>query len=196
MNRLPKIKGFLTIKDIDKETNKIISTNTFEDKNVFLNQGYREFIRAVSVSENSTGYQTDQHTINMIKLGEDVGGGDLLNPDPAEKTFTENNQEPVYVIVTENAPQNSLSSPANTTNLIVNEDPTSDDFVQRVRFEILLDGDDVLDDFPDQVDLQYTSTALYTDMGAAVAFRRFPARSINRLIDVSITWDLFFDFSN
>jgi len=64
---------------------------------------------------------------------------------------------------------------------------------ETVEFSTLLDGNEILDQYPGEVDVRYTSVALYNFLNDPIAYRRFSIRSISRLVSVNVTWSLSFE---
>lgn len=166
--KISDINGKVKMVFTDKKTGDIIET--YEDNNLFINLGRNAFLRAIS-----TPGSTD-HIINALNFGTDFGDPnewDIFDPEPPALDFTSANQDVIFTI----------STPAlQVTNVAFD----------RVRFSTVLDGGDVLDLFPGAIDVRYSSLTLTTGNGDPVVYKRFPVKSISRLVSVDVTWDLYF----
>jgi len=153
--------GHLRMRERDKASGVILSDEG--EGNVITTQG-------ASIILNRMTQDTGGSFINTIYLGDDVGDGNLLAPAPEQDSFTGATQAIVY------------SVPYNDINIIY-PDPYT--------FEVttVLDGTSILDNnFPQEIDLRFTSATLRFDNLAAFAYKRFPVRSLSRLVDIEMIW--------
>lgn len=164
------IKGILSIKHRDNLTGEIVD-ESYEELNVVLDQGRTIMLRAFSTSDNTLD------TVKTIKIGDDVGAGDIFEPTPASPSLTEADQNVVYEVPVEE---------------FFVEFPTSGS----VRYLATINGADVMSLNPGVANIIYTSAAIYTQGGNAVTFKRFPARTISSLISVEISWTLILTWEN
>lgn len=162
------INGVVSIKTICKKTGKVL--DEFKDSNVVTLGGMKKMWERTT----SSGSVTD-NTIQYFSLGKDYGieeGGDwnIFSPKPAENTYTANNQ---FVIYNDN--------PSNT----VYEYPSDNE----LQVGTLLDGEYIIDTFfDDEVTVMYNSATIRFGDGTVFSYKRFPVRSISRLVDVQILW--------
>lgn len=158
-----QVVGHLTIIEKDANTGKVL--DVYEDKNVVLTQGKGFILRGFSNAANNI------YTAKTIKLGNDVGAGDILNPEAPVSSLTEADQSVVYSI-----DPSDFFSTAPT--------PTS------IRFLASVSGAKFMQSFPGELSAIYTSAAIYTVGDKAVTYKRFPARTISSMISVDIIWTL------
>ena len=140
--------------------------DVFEDHNVFLDQGRTELI--ASFTQGGARAQG----IKTIVIGDDVGTGTIMNPQPADVSLTEQNQTSVYQI----DPINEISITYPSFN--------------SVRITGSINGQVVMDLYPDEPNVVYTSATIRLTDDKAIAYRRFPPRTISALISVDIIWTL------
>lgn len=162
------IQGFLVITSRNKETGEIV--DKFEDKNLFLNLGRSNMLRAIST------LASDDYVIKDLRFGTDFGDPvtyDKFNPEPAQLTFDSTTQDVLFTI---SYPTLSHIYP---------------DY-KSIKFSCVLDGSAILDLFPGEVDVQYNSVALYNTVDNPFAYRRFPVKSLSRLISVTVEWTISF----
>lgn len=168
------IEGILTINEFSKETGELLYT--YEDTNVITELGMNTlFLRMVKPDANTTMKLKNFFLGIDYGLEEDTGGGwTVFNPRPALKTYTSLNQYKVYEV------------------------PAADmvfDYPDANSFQVgtLLDGKYILDAFfPEEVDLRYTSSTFRFENDTTFSYKRFPVRSLSRLIDVQIVWTFRF----
>ena len=157
------IRGDVTIVERDLVTGEVIDSVEFN--NIVLNQGKGEILRAFAIPAN------ESNKVKTIVVGDDVGSGDLLEPQDPEASYTEANMETVYTVPVE-------------------EFFTDFPSVNSVRFRATLNGPAVMTLYPNLPNVVYTSASIYTNSNKAVTYKRFPARTISALISVEITWTL------
>lgn len=159
------LKGHLKIEHIEKSTGKII--DVFEDHNLFLTLGKTSVVRGL-------GDVNTNYCVQNLRFGDDFGDPGTFSqfdPEPAQPGFDSNTQDVLFTI---DRPNLQATYPSGDT----------------VEFACLLDGDAILDQFPGEVDVRYTSVGMYNFLGDPIAYRRFSVRSINRLISINISWSL------
>lgn len=150
------------VKFVTKDLNGNI-IDVFEEKNIFLTQGKSELFKAFTTAGTST------HLVKTIRIGDDVGTGDLLNPQEPTAAYTEANQNVKYEV-----PLNEFFVDYPTAN--------------SVRFLATVNGANVMALYPTEANIIYTSATVITQANKAVAYKRFTARTISSLISVDITW--------
>lgn len=168
------VDGWITIREISKETGEILSE--FTDKNVITEQGINTLFLRMVLNDNENTMK-----FSRFKLGIDYGLEEDANadwtvftPKPAEKHYTSLNQYVVYEV-----PELDM----------VFDYPDQNTF----QASTLLDGKYILDTYhPDDVDLRYTSATLRFFNETTFSYKRFPVRSLSRLIDVQIIWTFKF----
>lgn len=169
------IQGILTIREICKSTGQII--DEYVDNNVITLQGINTLFLRMSLPDNDTTMK-----LSRFKIGIDYGenedlssGWTMLNPKPAQKTYTSLNQFVVYEV-----PESDMIFDYPDSNTL--------------QAATLLDGKYILDSFfPGEVDLRYTSATFRFANETTFSYKRFPVRSLSRLIDVQLVWTFKFD---
>lgn len=162
------INGVVTIRTICKKTGDVI--DEFKDNNVVTLNGMEHLWTRAEGDKKTSDY-----TIQNFVLGSDFGveeGGDwsIFAPKPAQNNYTNENQFVIYE-----------DSPTNT----VFEYPD----LNEMQVGTLLDGEAILDEyFPDEVTVRYNSATIRFGDGTVFSYKRFPVRSISRLVDVQILW--------
>lgn len=170
MNNDAGVDGWITIREICKATGDIL--HEYTDKNVITEQGINTlYFRMVMDDDDNT------MKFSRFKLGIDYGLEEDANPEwsvlapkPAEKGYTSLNQFVVYDV-----PEHDMAF----------DYPDDNTF----QASTLLDGKFILDSyFPEEVDMRYTSATLRFFNETTFSYKRFPVRSLSRLIDVQIIW--------
>lgn len=167
MKNKAKIKGHLKI--IERPINEPESEGivTFDEDNVVTDAGFSTFFQRITSSSGGS------YLYNII-LGDDVGTGDVFTPEPAESSYTSANQNNVYEI-----PNADIVFTYPTANVI--------------RMETTLNGDYIMNTFyPAETDLQYTSATTRYQDASVFSYKRFPVRSISRLVSIQIIWTITF----
>lgn len=157
------MKGELQIVTRCNETGKVL--DTFIDNNVILNVGKEMMLKALTLPD------VNLYTVKTLKIGSDVGDGDVLNPEPAVPELTDANLDALYTV-----PDNAFDIQYPTVN--------------SVRFNAAISGTDVMANYPEVPNIVYTSAMLETFGGFGIAYKRFPGRTISALISVDITWTI------
>lgn len=158
------IRGDLDMITRNKEDNTVV--DSFHEDNVITSQGAAELLGRMTRNTSAT----EDAYVKTIAIGSDVGNGTLLNPQMADESFTAAMQDIVYEV-----PVGSVT--------ITYPDPFT--------FEVntVLDGTYILDTFfPTDIELRFTSATIrYANM-KALSYKRFPVRSLSRLVDIEIRW--------
>lgn len=154
--------GRLKIREKHAITGDLIREE-FSEHNVVTIQGASVFLERLT--KNTGGSY-----IYTIYLGDDVGNGSLLNPESEKETYTGAIQNIIYQI-----PVNEIT--------ISYPDPFT--------FEIatVLSGTTILENmFPNEIDLRFTSATIRFANDDVFAYKRFPVRSLSRLVDIELIW--------
>lgn len=154
-----------TYKEIvrDNKTGEVL--DVFEQKNVVLNQGIQSMWQAMSTTDSNT------LVIETIKLGNDVGTGTVTTPEQPTASYTETDQSVIYEIP--------------FGDVIVSYPNASS-----VQFFANVNGSLVMNNYPTEPNVVYTSAALYNNAGQAFSYKRFTGRTISADISVDISWTL------
>jgi hypothetical protein len=158
-----KLSGDIQIITKDKETGEIVET--FEEKNLVVSVGLDQILKSITTKD------TNAFVIETISIGDDVGSGTVMNPEQPSTSYTKNNQSVVY-----SAPNDlfTISRPTETS----------------VQLYATFDGERVMESYPDSPNIIYTSATIRTVGDEVISYKRFPARTISRLISVDIIWTL------
>lgn len=163
------VKGHLTIKTFDKASGDLI--DEYAEDNVITLEGYAEVLSRIL----SDGISVDDSILHNIVLGDDSGSGTLLGPEAATNGLTSTNQNIIYEVDQIDMQFNQLTS-------------------RTVEATTFLDGNYILETFyPNEVDIRYCSATLRFRNGVTLSYKRFPARSISRLITIQMAWAITFD---
>lgn len=164
------IKGRVEMKFRNKKTGEVVDEI---GDNLVVNIGMDQIIRSFTVETPAGGPL--QYVLQSFRLGDDVGSdGTPMAPDPVQGSYTASNQNVVYTVSYSDM---SITYPNYYT----------------VELNMVLDGDRVMAQYPDDVDLRFSSAALYSGGDEVFAYRRFQSRVITREISVDIKWSLYFD---
>lgn len=169
------VDGWITIREISKETGDVLYEYT--DKNAITDQGINTLFLRMALP-NDVG---STMKLSRFKLGIDYGLEEepnktwsIFDPKPAQRYYTSMNQYVVYEV-----PESDM----------IFDHPEPNVF----QASTLLDGKDILNThFPDEVDLRYTSATFRFRNETTFSYKRFPIRSLSRLIDVQIIWTFKF----
>lgn len=162
------MKGHFKMDVISKETGEVI--DTVDDHNVITVYGFSILTTRLTRDDETTG----QMYLDTIHLGDDVGSGTLLAPEAENDALLSSDQNVVYTV------------PLSDLNRVHND---SKEFV----YTTVLDGDEIMNSlFPTEIELRYTSATMRFANGDTFSYKRFPVRSLSRLVDISITWTFTF----
>lgn len=159
---LKGITGQLSIITKDLKTGEVI--DRFDEPNVYLEQGKTQILRAFVDGED--------FRIDTINIGSDIGNGTIMEPEDANKYMSEANQNVVYEV------------PPETEFYVFYPE------YNKVRFTAAISGPNVMAQYPTQPNVVYTSATIRTKDGKAIAYRRFPPRTISELVSVDIIWTI------
>ena len=162
------INGVITIRTLSKETGEVL--DEFVDNNVVTFNGMEKLWERASSSANAAG-----NKLSYFVLGSDYGfeeGGDwsTFAPKPANKEYDKDNQIDFY---TDNPDNTAFTYPSDT----------------EMQVGTILDGTYIINNFfPDETIVFYNSATLRFGDGTVFAYKRFPVRSITKVVDVQISW--------
>lgn len=156
-------KGFLTLEIVNRLTGEVVDRHS--DSNVLVIDSKQAMAR--SIAGNQLGVITD------LKIGDDIGSGTLDNPEAPNDGYDETTMDVVYEF---------------PGDLVVGYPNSSS-----VNFSATISGEDVMDNYPNEVSIVFTSAALHTNSGDVFSYKRFEQKSISELLDISIVWEIQFD---
>lgn len=160
------MKGHLTMTEIYKPTGE--RNVVFDEDNVITIEGFSEVMKRITYT-TSNGDISGSYIHNIV-LGDDVGSGTLFEPEDANNLLTAGSQSTVYTIPNEDINFNYLNS-------------------QTLEMGVVLNGTEILNaNFPQEVDMRYTSATVRFYNGKCYSYKRFPVRSLSRLVDIEIIW--------
>ena len=159
------IKGYLTIKEINKETHEEFVV--IDDNNVVTLEGYSEIFKRLYNNQDMTGH------LDSIQLGSDVGSGTAIEPEPATDSLTSSDQLVTFIV------------PYNDINFAF---PSQREMV----LSVILDGSFILDGGNVDGEVRYSSATIRFGNDKTLSYKRFPLRTITPLIDIEISWRLYF----
>lgn len=168
-DKVMPMRGRLEFRFRNKETGEIL--DEFGD-NLVVNVGMSQIIRAFTTASPAGG--SLQYVLQTFKIGDDIGTGTLLVPEPAKPSDTNLSQNVVY------------TAPYGDINI------TYPNYYS-VELRISLDGNTVMAAYPAEVDLRFSSAGLYSGDDQIFAYRRFQTRTITREIVIDVKWTLYFD---
>lgn len=167
MNNLDKVqaKGVVTINTYESGTDNLI--DSYCDNNTVTIEGLTEIINRILTNTGTT----DSIVTRMV-LGEDFGSGSMLSPSDATPTLTGDSQIQVYEIQ-----QSDLT--------ISSTGP------RRLVASVVMYGSDIMNnEFATDIVLNFCSATLRFENGVTLAYKRFPVRSLSRLVDITIAWEI------
>lgn len=155
----------------DPETGEVVNSETvFDEDNVITNEGLAEVMKRLTFPDGNAN-AVDAYVFNIV-LGNDVGNGDLLNPQIAVSSLKSSDQSVVYEI-----PNADIAFTYVTAT--------------ELQLGTMLNGTAILDAyFPNEVDMRYTSATIRLKNTKSLSYKRFPVRSLSRLVDIEIIWTL------
>lgn len=167
---VPGLKGSLEFVFRDKKTGEILDKDT--DHNIVTNIGMSQILRAITTPAPTGG--SLMYVLQNFRIGSDIGTGTLLAPEPAAAGYTALDQNPVYTVPHADL---TITYPNYYTTEVV----------------LVLDGDTIMANYPNEVDLRFSSAALYSGQDEVFAYRRFQTRTISREIVIDVKWTLYFN---
>lgn len=163
------IVGVLTIRTIDKQTGNIV--DEYSDRNVVTVSGMGYMWQRLSKKSGSLPFKFDHFTFGSDTGAASGGPWDEFLPKPAENTYTKSNQTVIY----EDDPANLVDTYPEPNTL---------------QLSSLLDGQFILDNyFPSETEVIYNSATLRFANDEVFSYKRFPVRTISRLLDVQVIWE-------
>lgn len=167
MNNLDKLqaKGIVTINTYESGTENLL--DSYCDKNTITIEGITEIINRILTNSG-----TSDAIVTRLVLGDDAGTGTLLSPSAAQPTLSGSDQSQVYEVRTGDLQIGSSGS-------------------RRIVASAVMYGSDIMNnEFPTDIVLNFCSATLRFENGVALAYKRFPVRSLSRLVDITITWEI------
>lgn len=156
------VRGQFGIKLYNRETGEVVDEYT--DPNVVVLDAKEAIIKAVA--GDSQGF------ITGLKVGDDVGTGTSVDPEPADESYNESTMSVVHTY--------------QGTFTIGYTNPTT------VNFSGTISGADLMENYPNDNFKIITSAALHTNNGNVFAYKRFPQKSVSELLDISVIWKIYF----
>lgn len=157
-----KVSGEFNITTYNRDTGEVV--DEYSETNVVVLDSKEAIIKAIA--GDSEGFVTG------LKVGDDVGTGDLNNPETATETYDENTMSVLYTF-----PGTFTTGYTNTTS---------------VNFSAIISGEDFMSYYPNDNYKVLTSAALHTNNGKVFSYKRFPQKSISALLDIAVIWKIYF----
>ena len=158
-----KVKGRLSFDIIDNRTGEVVES--YEENNVVVLTSREIIIKRIFDDNNS-------FKVERFKIGDDTGNGTSDDPEPADETITANDMSVLYS-------QDGIT--LNTNNSL------------KTIINVFISGDSVLEQFPDQDTIQFTSFGLFSLNDTLFSYRRVPALTITENFSINISWEIFFE---
>lgn len=159
--------GIVKIEEIDRDTGNVISE--FEQRNTITAEGFNAILQ--QMTGKGDGMSTDA-MVKTIALGDDTGSGTATSPEPPSILSTYLDQTTVYMI-----PESD----------IVIGYPTIGEF----SLSSLIVGEEIVDSMGIEA-INYTSATIRLNNNETLSYKRFPIKTISRLINIRITWNIKF----
>ena len=164
------VNGHLTMITKNRETGEII--DEFSEDNVITVFGFSELLSRFNKPTADTSISGSY--LYTIKLGDDVGTGTLLVPEDANESLLSVDQSVVYTVPNTDMVLTYLSS-------------------KEFKYSTVLNGQTILDTYyPTDIEMRYTSATMRLFNDGSFSYKRFPVRSLSRLVDIDITWTFTF----
>lgn len=160
------VRGELKFDIIDNRTNEIV--DSFDDHNVVVFDSGKILIKRLY--EDLSDYR-----VRVVKLGTDTGSGTEDNPETESRENVASDMDVLYTI----------------TEMSVDY---SGDF--ETSYNIFINGQDVMEEYPEEDSVGFTSLGLFSQNDILFSFRRFPVRTITENFSVNIIWKIYYDFEN
>ncbi|MBG24042.1 MAG: hypothetical protein CMF22_11370 [Idiomarinaceae bacterium] len=161
------VVGTVRIEEIDAATGEVV--DLYDERNTITAEGFDAILRQVI---NKDGMADQNHSIKTIYLGNDTGAGSANNPESPSILSTYLDQTVVYEV-----PEDE----------IIVTYPTIGEF----SLSALLDGEAIVDAAGVEA-INYTSATIRLNNDEAFSYKRFPIKTISRLINIRITWNIKF----
>ena len=156
-----QLRGDFQMKVTNKETGELIDSHM--ERNIIVDVSKQRVISGISNSSSD-------NIITKITVGDDIGSGTLVSPEPPNASFTKNSMNVVYAI------PSALSRTYPT--------------VDSVQYDVTISGADLMAQYPSDASKIITSAMLQTGDDEAFAYKRFKRLTISELVDVTITWTI------
>lgn len=158
------IMGVVTITQRDALTGEILLE--YSDRNVVTLSGMEKMIQSFTSSDN--------FFISGLYLGDDVGSGSKLFPESPSEGITSASQDVLYSVTGNNLEIQYIGQ-------------------NRFMIDVVLDGQDFMGLFPSEVSIDITSATMRFNDDTAFAYKRFPAITMSRFVNVEIVWEVTFN---
>ena len=155
----------------DKETGEVV--DQFDEMNTITEESFSLMLKRMTYPTGNA--EIAGAYLYQFILGDDVGTGSLLNPQPAVSTLTSSDQNVVYTVPNSDMAFNYVSN-------------------TELELRTVLDGDVILDNFfpAGTIEMRYCSATIRYQDGTTFSYKRFPVRSLSRLINIEIIWNVNF----
>lgn len=160
------IKGDLYFEVVDKNTNEVV--DDFHDHNVVVYDSGKILIKLIYEGLND-------YFVRVAKIGDDVGDGDENDPQPQSRENTLDDLNEIY----------------STSNMTI-------DYLDEwsITYNIFISGEDVMQQYPEEDSVGFTSIGLVSNNDILFSFRRFPVRTITENFNVNIIWKIYYEPKN
>jgi len=159
--------GIIKIEEIDKLSDQV--AGRYEEKNTITAEGLDNIMKNIS---EKGGNISSNYVISTIVLGDDVGNGSATSPEPPSILSTYLDQFPVVSV---------------DESDVVKTYPATG----QLSLGVLLDGESIVNSAGVET-IDYTSATIRFRDDKCLSYKRFPVRTISRLINIRITWTISF----
>lgn len=166
LNDDSSIIGRIKIVKRDKITNE--QTIVLDEENIVTDEGQKYLLKCFVDGTKSP-------VIDKLVLGNDVGNGDLIVPDPQEKTFTAQTQNEVYTF--------------NQGDIDYDE---YDQIERKITLTVKLDGQQMV--IPPENELPFTSATTRFNDDTVFQYKRFSILSVTTDDLYELSWTYRFTF--
>lgn len=164
MNESLNVRGVITITKVDAATKEVLYS--FSENNIVTRGGLGKLI--TNITEPSVS------PLDRFVLGNDVGTGTLATPESAVDTYTAATQSELFEVPSSDI---IITRPSNN---IMSADAT-------------ISGGELFNtSFPSEVTLNITSGTFRFADNTVFSYKRFPAISISRMVDINVKWEIQF----
>lgn len=160
-----KANGVVTINTYEAGTNRLL--DSYKENNTVTTEGLAEIVSRIL---SNTG--TSDGIVTKLYLGDDAGAGTMLSPSAATSSLGSTDQSVVYQV--------------RDSDLTIGSSGA-----RRILASAVMYGSDIMNNqFPTDIVLNFCSATLRFESGSTLAYKRFPVRSLSRLVDITITWEI------
>ena len=162
---LPKTtRGDIVYQELDANTGQVL--REIHEPNLVVDTHMDIFM--ARIYEDNPDYR-----VRKARIGSDVGSGFKQDPELPTKETVAGDMNVLY----------------ETENNVSVDYPNT----RTITYNIFLNGEDIMNNFPGEDSIEFTSMALVTMNDHAFSYRRFPSRTITEAININIMWTLYFD---